>query len=53
MAVGVVDLFEVVEIEVHQAETLFAARGDGVIDLVLYGVTVRQAGDEIGVGQHP
>ncbi|MNG67824.1 hypothetical protein D3C79_261420 [compost metagenome] len=53
MPVGVVHLFEIIEIEVHQPNVAVTALRDSLDDFVLNGVAVGQAGDDIGIGQHP
>ncbi|MND63142.1 hypothetical protein D3C80_544440 [compost metagenome] len=53
MAVGVVNLFKIVEIEVHQPNTVAIASGDRLGYFVLNGIAIGQAGNDVGIGQHP
>ena len=52
MPVSVVDLFKVIQIEIHHAHLRVAAVVDGVRNQIVDRIAVWQAGDGIGIGQH-
>ncbi len=52
MAVGVVDLFKIIEIEIDDTHLAIAPFRNGVARQLVDGIAVRQAGDNVGIGQH-
>ena len=52
MPIGIVHFFKVIQIEINHAHLRFTPGGDGVGDQLMDGISVRQTGNRIRIGEN-